>query len=124
MLLQKLRLLPKESLACFWHEATDIVIVNVRTDVFMSCRAVSEEQLAEVVARVDKAEAEGHISPWEEADVPSSILEDQPEPGSIVSKQEIPVLGGTELVLSNGMKASPATSDSASSQNTECITSI
>ena len=74
----------------------------------LSCvhRAVTEEQLAEVVARVDKAEAEGRITPWEEADVPSSLLEEEPEPGSIVSEKEVPVLGGTELVLSNGMKVS------------------
>ena len=68
------------------------------------CRVVSEELLAEVIARVDQAEAEGSITPWEEGDVPASLLEDEPEPGKILSEKEVPVLGGTELTLSNGMK--------------------
>ena len=67
-------------------------------------RVVTEEQLAEVVAKVDQAEAEGRISPWEEGDLPSSLLEEEPEPGSIVSEKDVPLLGGTELVLSNGMQ--------------------
>lgn len=71
------------------------------------CRVVSEELLAEVIARVDQAEAEGSITPWEEGDVPASLLEDEPEPGKILSEKEVPVLGGTELTLSNGMKVFP-----------------
>ncbi len=84
--------------------STLFVNPGVKQQLLWMCRVVTEEQLAEVVARVDKAEAEGHITPWEEADVPSALLEEEPEPGSIVSEKEIPILGGTELTLSNGMK--------------------
>lgn len=70
------------------------------------CRVVTEEQLAEIVAKVDKAEAECQIAPWEAADVPTSLLEDEPEPGTIVSEEEVPDLGGVDLTLSNGMKVS------------------
>lgn len=70
------------------------------------CRVVTEEQLAEIVAKVDKAEADGQIAPYEAADVPTTLMEDEPEPGTIVSEQEVPELGGIDLTLSNGMKVS------------------
>ncbi|BDA41495.1 probable zinc protease PqqL [Coccomyxa sp. Obi] len=70
-------------------------------------RVVSEEDLAEVVQRVDQAEVNGEIGPPDtQADVPTSIIPagKEPQPGEIVERHHFPKLGATELVLSNGMK--------------------
>ena len=60
-----------------------------------------------MVRRVDAAEAAGEIGPWEQDDVPSSIIPAGCEParGEIASRREFKALGGTELTLGNGMKA-------------------
>ena len=72
-------------------------------------RSVSEHELQEVVSRVCAQEAEDDIPQWTQADAPASVLppDQLPKPGRIVSRRELPVLGATELVLSNGMRVCP-----------------
>jgi len=69
-------------------------------------RSVSEHELQEVVARVCAQEVEDDIPQWTQADAPASVLppDQLPKPGRVVSRRELPVLGATELVLSNGMR--------------------
>ncbi len=55
-------------------------------------RVVTEEDLAEVVQRVDQAEAKGEIgAPEMQADVPTSIIPagKEPQPGDIVQRYKI-----------------------------------
>lgn len=61
------------------------------------CRVVTEEDLAAVVAQVDRAEANGGIAvPDTLTDCPTSVIPagKEPQPGSIVSRCEIKVLTG------------------------------
>ena len=69
-------------------------------------RSVSEQELQEVVSRVGAQEAADDIPQWSQADAPASVLppDQLPEPGRVVSRRELPALGATELVLSNGMR--------------------
>ena len=69
-------------------------------------RNVSEQELQEVVSRVCAQEAEDDIPQWSQADAPASVLppDQLPKPGRVVSRRELPTLGATELVLSNGMR--------------------
>jgi len=83
---------------------------------------------------VDAQEAAGAIEPLPEDDTPTSILQADPEPGEIVDRKEYPVLGATELTLSNGMRVSallhhpnPADYNVSSkmySAHTDCNTSL
>lgn len=68
------------------------------------CRTISTEELQRVVDKVEQQEASGSIQPLSEDETPTQILETPPEPGSIVSRREYPVLGAVELTLSNGMR--------------------
>src|SRR5690554_73148 len=53
---------------------------------------------------VDSARAVA-VTPYElEIDVPSDLLEQEPKPGHVVSKTEIPGIEATELQLSNGVR--------------------
>ena len=67
---------------------------------------MSTEELQKVLDDVQRQEAAGSIDPLPEDEAPTSILEAEPEAGQIVSRKEYPVLGATELTLSNGMKVS------------------
>ncbi len=70
-------------------------------------RTVSETELSEVVNRVGEREREDRIPQWTQADAPASVLgpNELPNPGSIAHRRELPALGATELMLSNGMRA-------------------
>jgi hypothetical protein len=70
------------------------------------CREVTEQELAEVVLRVDRAEACGEIGPWEQSDAHTSVIPagKEPQPGEIIARREWPDIGATELILGNGMK--------------------
>lgn len=70
----------------------------------MACRSVSTDELQRVIDEVEQREAAGSIEPLSEDEAPTQILESQPEPGSVVSRKEYPVLGAVELQLSNGMR--------------------
>ena len=65
---------------------------------------MSNAELQTVIDEVQRQEAAGNIDPLPEDDTPTSILEAEPEAGQIVSRKDYPVLGATELTLSNGMK--------------------
>lgn len=67
-------------------------------------RSVSTDELQKVIDAVQQQEAAGEIEPLPEDDAPSSILENDPVPGQIVGRREYPILGATELKLSNGMR--------------------
>ena len=69
-------------------------------------RSVSTDELQRVLDDVQQQEAAGDIDSLPEDDTPTSILESEPEAGQIVSRKEYPVLGATELTLTNGMKVS------------------
>lgn len=56
--------------------------------------------------KVEQQEASGSIDPLSEDETPTQLLESPPEPGSIVSRKDYPVLGAVELTLSNGMRVS------------------
>jgi len=75
-------------------------------DAILTCRSVSTDELQRVIAEVQQQEAAGAIEPLAEDDTPTRILETDPEPGQIVARREYPVLGATELKLSNGMRVS------------------
>ncbi|WP_298649523.1 pitrilysin family protein, partial [uncultured Proteiniphilum sp.] len=46
-----------------------------------------------------------NILPYQlKIDVPSQLLENEPEPGRIISEKKIPEINGTELILSNGIR--------------------
>lgn len=66
-----------------------------------------EAALAATMAEVDAAEAAGAVGPWPYDDAPARLLEEPPPAGTITSRTDLPDLGATELVLSNGMKARP-----------------
>ncbi|MEW5319769.1 MAG: hypothetical protein WDW38_010898 [Sanguina aurantia] len=66
--------------------------------------SVTEEQLAQVVARVAALEASKSIPAQEEMILPDEIMAVPAPTGSIVSEREYEVLGGTELLLGNGMR--------------------
>lgn len=63
-----------------------------------------------MVRRVDRAEAQGEIGPWEQIDAETAIIPvgKEPLPGQIVARRQWPAIGATELTLSNGMKVSSA----------------
>ena len=67
-------------------------------------RSVSTDELQKVIDAVQQQEAAGGIEPLHEDDTPTSILETEPVPGQIVDRREYPILGATELKLSNGMR--------------------
>ncbi|KAK9820030.1 hypothetical protein WJX72_005269 [[Myrmecia] bisecta] len=67
-------------------------------------RSVSVDELKAVMAKVDAMEARGEIGPWQEDDVPTSILEHIPEPGQVVEERVWPEIGSKEILLANGMK--------------------
>ena len=71
----------------------------------MACSWENEAALAAAVAEVDAAEAAGAVGPWPYDDAPARLLEEPPPAGTITSRTDLPDLGATELVLSNGMKA-------------------
>ena len=68
------------------------------------CSSVSKAELQTVIDEVEQQEAGGSIEPLPEDDTPTSILEAEPQAGQIESRKEYPVLGATELTLSNGMR--------------------
>ena len=74
----------------------------------LNCRAISVQALKEVVARVERKEREGQIPAWEEVASTDPIIADGdlPEPGSISSERDWPIVGAKELTLANGMKVS------------------
>ena len=67
-------------------------------------RSVSTDELQKVIDAVQQQEAAGGIEPLHEDDTPTSILETEPVPGQIVDRRDYPILGATELKLSNGMR--------------------
>ena len=69
------------------------------------CSWEDEAALAALVAEVDATEAAGSVGPWPFEDAPASLLEELPMRGAVASRTDLPELGATELVLSNGMKA-------------------
>lgn len=54
--------------------------------------------------KVERLETSCSIEALSEDEAPTQILEHPPEPGSIESRREYPVLGAVELTLSNGMR--------------------
>lgn len=57
----------------------------------------------QVIERVDAQEAAGCIADLVEDLPPERLLEQEPQPGEVVSVQELKELGAKELKLSNGM---------------------
>ena len=59
-----------------------------------------------MVARVDRAEAEGRLERWCQEDAPTAVIPpgEEPEPGTIEGRKHWPELDATMLQLGNGMK--------------------
>ncbi|KAF4371416.1 hypothetical protein F8388_001944 [Cannabis sativa] len=62
------------------------------------------DDLKDVVSKINAAEKEGKIAPWDEEQIPEEIVCTKPNPGEIVQQCEYPNIGATELILSNGMR--------------------
>ena len=65
---------------------------------------MSTDELQRAIHEVEQQEAAGNIEPLPEDDTPTRILEADPLHGQVVDRKEYPLLGATELTLSNGMK--------------------
>ncbi|KAL6558843.1 hypothetical protein OROMI_019193 [Orobanche minor] len=66
--------------------------------------AATEDDLRNVVLRVNSLEEEGNISPWDDEKIPEEIVRVELNPGHVVKQLEYPCIGATEMILSNGMR--------------------
>eukprot|EP00892_Ulva_mutabilis_P009176 jgi/Ulvmu1/6630/UM003_0268.1 len=72
---------------------------------------ITEEQLLQVLERVDAAEAAGEIEAWADEVPPEKLLEEEPPAGTVTDSATFEALGARELLLSNGMRVTLRRSD-------------
>eukprot|EP01025_Chloroclados_australasicus_P009149 TRINITY_DN13521_c0_g1_i3.p1 TRINITY_DN13521_c0_g1~~TRINITY_DN13521_c0_g1_i3.p1 ORF type:complete len:1012 (-),score=156.71 TRINITY_DN13521_c0_g1_i3:256-3291(-) len=66
----------------------------------------TEEQIIEVVKKVQKMEKDGQIQRWQQDDAPENLMTALPDQGTIESVKDFKDLGVKEMILGNGMKVS------------------
>jgi hypothetical protein len=59
--------------------------------------------VVQVIEKMDALEASGEIEKLVEDRPPERLLEVEPEPGEVISVQQLTALGAKEMQLSNGM---------------------
>ncbi|KAK7852912.1 zinc protease pqql-like [Quercus suber] len=62
------------------------------------------DDLKNLVLRINTLEEEMNISRWDDEQIPEEIVSSKPNSGNIVQQSEYPIVGATELILSNGMR--------------------
>ncbi|XP_030953176.1 zinc protease PQQL-like isoform X1 [Quercus lobata] len=62
------------------------------------------DDLKNVVLRINILEEERNISRWDDEQIPEEIVSSKPNSGNIMQQFEYPIVGATELILSNGMR--------------------